>query len=632
VLYRRYFPRLVRFCTRLTKDASAAEDIAQETLVRAHDHLERFDLGRPMWPWLKTIAKNLLVDHSRSHGREVPTEERPIESEHVSHGWTEERDVLVQALSKLPPRQRTAMALRYIEDWDGPQVAEHLGISGLAFRQILHRAKRKLQTEYRKIAEPAWGAILGPLSWFRRISHEAALRLRRTTADPDAVKAFASVVALNLVVATAAVFGGAGHDASPSVARSAPPNNPPRSVVQRPPVERRAHTRIDGAAPPASAQTPTLSPDQGSGSPETLATKAHDRGREVAAAVTDPNRDVDQPEDAQLMPVAYSPRFSSDQTALAAGVAACEAPQCPPVLFRTTDGGASWMRLEAEGFHGTQLLLPPAFGEGDDRIFAMGPLGLEVSDDQGASFRPATTVTPTLGSGSAAISPAFNSGDPTILIGDQSLMRYGDDVKAVGPTKAIPGRGPLHPVFSPTYREDGLLFVGGLQVSGVTWSPSVFRCVGEVCSGSPLPLRTSETPRLRTSPDFSETGRVYAFTARGLFASSDRGETFLELTVPSELWLQDIAPADDGRLFAATLGPGRDAVGGLYVSVDGGTGWSLIESPVLAPGVTSVRVSGTHVLAALQFGGIACSADGGATWADRCSAQVIAESNSAMTA
>ena len=291
VLYRRYFPRLVRLCTRLTKDASAAEDIAQETLVRAHDHLERFDLGRPMWPWLKTIATRVLIDHTRSTGREIPSEERPIESRHVEHGWTEEREVLVQALAKLPPRQRTAVALRYLEDWDGPQVAEHLGLSGLAFRQILHRARQKLQTEYRKIAEPVMGAILVPVGWLRRMGHEAAVRARHLTTGPEAIRAAAAAAAVNLVVAAAAVFGGAGHDVPPSVVRSAPPNPSPaevertdasRAALQKPGIQ--PVSGEDSFEPEPAASGESHGP---SGSAD-LPAKAGDRTREVAQDIIDP--------------------------------------------------------------------------------------------------------------------------------------------------------------------------------------------------------------------------------------------------------------------------------------------------------------------------------------------------------
>ncbi|MGH2691282.1 MAG: sigma-70 family RNA polymerase sigma factor [Actinomycetota bacterium] len=620
VLYRRYFPRLVRLCTRLTKDAAAAEDIAQETLVRAHQHLERFDQARPMWPWLKTIATRVLIDHVRAKSREVPTDADPVEEGQVDHGWTEEREVLAKALSKLPPRQRTAVALRYLEDWDGPQVAEYLGLSGLAFRQILHRAKRKLQSEYRRIAEPVMGLILLPAGWLRRTAHETAAKIRQLTSAPEAIKALAAAAAVNLAVATAAVFGGAGHGAPPSVAKSAPPNQSPAGAGDAEPVVRgrgskegpaRGNTSITTAS--AVTPEPIATSDE-----EGLAGKAGDRGHDVAQNVTEPNANVSQPEDAQVHSVAYSPRFADDGTVYASGRAACPAPQCPPVLFRSSDAGSTWVRLEAAGLDGTQLLLPPAYGSGDDRIFAMGPVGLEVSEDGGASFHQAAAVTPAVGIGSSAISPAFNSGDPTILIGDHSLMQYRDDVKTVGPAYPIPGRGPLHPAFSPNYRNDGLILVGGLQVGAGGWSPSVFRCTDDVCIGSPFPFYTSETPKVRPASDFAQTNVAYAFTARHLLVSADAGQSFSEVIRPAGRDINDVAPAANGSLLTAVKGQAPDIADDVYSSPDGGRTWSLVESPTLSGGVRSLAVSGRNVLATLDLGGIACSADGGVTWASRC--------------
>jgi len=621
VLYRRYFPRLVRLCTRLTKDGAAAEDIAQETLVRAHDHLERFDQTRPMWPWLKTMATRLFIDQTRGKARELPMEGRLDEGRHDEHGWNEEREVLTQALAKLSPRQRTAVALRYIEDWDGPEVAEFFGLSGHAVRQMLHRATRKLQTEYRKIAEPVMGAILLPVGWLRRMGHEVASRVRPSMTGPEAVRALAAVTALNLVVATAAVFGGAGHGAPPSASRSAPPNIRTVEPVRQAVTDGRGHSQAarlptDGPSSPA---TSSQGPQAVDGTAD-VAGKAGGRGHDVASGLTDPNSDVTQPEDAELLSVAYSPRFSEDRTVYAAGVADCTGPQCPPVLFRSQDAGANWIRLGGDGFDGAQLLLPPAYGAGDDRIFAVGPVGLEVSEDGGASFHPAASGTPAVGFGSSAISPSFNSGDPTILIGDHSMMQYRDDAKVVGPAKPIPGRGPLHPTFSPAFRQDGLLLVGGLQVSGATWTPSVFRCQGEVCSGSPLPISTSEAPRVRPAPDFAQSNELLAFTTDGIFTSADRGASFFMIHTPWDLPLRDVVSAGGGRIFAAVRGDGAKAAGEFYLTADGGMTWALVNPPLLAQGVTSIQVYNHYVLTTLHGGGIACSADGGETWAARCPA------------
>lgn len=57
-------PRLVAFLARRLPDAADAEDVAQETFLRAFDHLERYDPARPFATWLFTIGKNVAANHA----------------------------------------------------------------------------------------------------------------------------------------------------------------------------------------------------------------------------------------------------------------------------------------------------------------------------------------------------------------------------------------------------------------------------------------------------------------------------------------------------------------------------------------------------------------------------------------
>ena len=172
VLYRRYFPRLVRMLARRIGDTPAAEDIAQETLLRALNNLHRFDLDRPMWPWLKTIATNLSADHLRRRGRE------PIADIDTTEGTTgeeataapaddlvtaiEDRRVLALALEQVPARQRIALGLRYLDDWSPEEAADFLGVTRNGFDQLLFRARARLRAEYE--------ALTGELSAATRMS------------------------------------------------------------------------------------------------------------------------------------------------------------------------------------------------------------------------------------------------------------------------------------------------------------------------------------------------------------------------------------------------------------------------------------------------------------------------------
>jgi hypothetical protein len=125
---------------------------------------------------------------------------------------------------------------------------------------------------------------------------------------------------------------------------------------------------------------------------------------------------------------------------------------------------------------------------------------------------------------------------------------------------------------------------------------------------------------VRPAPDFAETGIVYAFTSRRLVISTDWARTFSEIAVPADAELHDVSPGENQTLFAAVRGQGSDIADDLYTSTDRGSTWELVDNPVLSGGLESIRASGVHVLATLHSGGIACSADGGASWATRCPA------------
>src|SRR5205814_4883032 len=64
---------LLAYCTRLTNgDRMRAEDLVQETLLRAWQHPEAMDESRPMRPWLLTVARRLAVDQHRARSARPP--------------------------------------------------------------------------------------------------------------------------------------------------------------------------------------------------------------------------------------------------------------------------------------------------------------------------------------------------------------------------------------------------------------------------------------------------------------------------------------------------------------------------------------------------------------------------------
>lgn len=612
-LYRRFFPRLVSMCRRRVRDTALAEDIAQETLLRALVHGDQLDDDRPVWPWLKTIATNLIVDHARKQSRIVSGE---THEERASEAMpsVEDADLLRQAIGTLPGRQKAAVALRYLNDWDAHEAASFLGVTRPAYEQLLFRARTRLRTEYRKLAgEVFGGAALGSRiirTWVRRASDRA----REVSVHIPALGELTSLSASQLVGGTVALLVTLGGTGAPVTRVVAPVALAARRASAAPAVAaaRHAEHATHRSARGQASSTKT--------SPAATSRSATPGGHDDGAArgplprlkdITDD--DVKQPEDAHITSIAFSPSYAQDGTLFAAGRGDCPSALCPAVLFASHDGGATWTRLTAESFDSDTVLLPPTFGPSSSRLFAMGRVGLQVSDDGGRTFTPAAPTGAGFVVGAAAISPGFGNGDDSILIGAQTLMRYDDDTRSVSPVASTSGTGPLFPAFAPDYPSDNRIVVGGLgtDADSKRLTSVVHVCTGPVCTTTHVG-DDSLPPTIRVAPDFESTNRLIAFTPNRVFASTDGGASFTGLAgVGKDTFVRDVAIGPDGRLFLAAEG----AAGGLYVSSNGGS-WSRIAS--LDEDTTNIAMTGDTIVVALGRTGLACSTDGGATWSPRC--------------
>jgi RNA polymerase sigma-70 factor, ECF subfamily len=145
-LFDRHWSRMHRAALLITGDAAAAEDIAQEAFLAAIRALDRFDLRRPLGPWLHRIAVNRAIDWSRARAlrREVgePVEgeappERPV-------GWSDE---VVAALATLDPDQRAAVVLRHLLEYTPGEIAKLLELPRGTVNSRLRRALDRLAAE-----------------------------------------------------------------------------------------------------------------------------------------------------------------------------------------------------------------------------------------------------------------------------------------------------------------------------------------------------------------------------------------------------------------------------------------------------------------------------------------------------
>lgn len=154
---------------RRTGDAEAAEDLAQETLLRAFRNLHRYDPTKPIWPWLRAIALNRAASWAAQRRSVASLEgvDRAAESRDLQE--VESRETLHSLLLDLTEAQQHALWLRYVEDQDSRKAAATLGLSVAAFKQLLHRARTALRTRLEEHREAVFTPLLLPLRAFRRL-------------------------------------------------------------------------------------------------------------------------------------------------------------------------------------------------------------------------------------------------------------------------------------------------------------------------------------------------------------------------------------------------------------------------------------------------------------------------------
>jgi RNA polymerase sigma factor (sigma-70 family) len=144
----RYRRPLLRHCRRYLPEARA-EDALQQALVSAWSALRRGDEVRALRPWLHRIVHNTSLNALRAAGYDY---EQLRDTLHGGGGPAElaERSAVVRqtlaGLAALPERQREALLQIAVEGRSQDQVAEELGLSHGAVRQLVHRARTSLRT------------------------------------------------------------------------------------------------------------------------------------------------------------------------------------------------------------------------------------------------------------------------------------------------------------------------------------------------------------------------------------------------------------------------------------------------------------------------------------------------------
>lgn len=152
-LVRRYEQPAFRTAFLITRDATEAEDAAQEGFLRAHRALPGFKLGRPFRPWLLRIVANQALNAMKSMRRRATLAERyAAKDESASAAAVEELALesergraLWSAIEMLREQERLVIYLHYFLSLPEREMAEVLRCRPGTVKSRLHRATRRLR-------------------------------------------------------------------------------------------------------------------------------------------------------------------------------------------------------------------------------------------------------------------------------------------------------------------------------------------------------------------------------------------------------------------------------------------------------------------------------------------------------
>lgn len=165
-VYEEHVEYVFRFLMYYLGNRQEAEDIAQETFIKAFGRWEQFDKRSGVRTWLVAIARNLAVDRVRKNQRgkllqvlfrREATESAPLPEEFLSHDET--RRELYVAIQGLKPDYRAVVILKGIQEYSNLEVAAILGWSESKVKVTFHRAVKSLGATLVKDEEEAYGLV-----------------------------------------------------------------------------------------------------------------------------------------------------------------------------------------------------------------------------------------------------------------------------------------------------------------------------------------------------------------------------------------------------------------------------------------------------------------------------------------
>jgi RNA polymerase sigma-70 factor, ECF subfamily len=150
-LVNRYKERIFLVVLRIVRNKDEAKDLAQDAFVKAYRNRQSFRADSGFYTWVYRIAVNLSLNYvNRNRERQADSiEDTEASNIAVEPEFTLEqeelRNIIDEAIKKLPARQRTVFVLRHYEEKAHAEIAEMLSITEGAVKANYHQAIQKLK-------------------------------------------------------------------------------------------------------------------------------------------------------------------------------------------------------------------------------------------------------------------------------------------------------------------------------------------------------------------------------------------------------------------------------------------------------------------------------------------------------
>ncbi len=144
-------------CYRMLGERREAEDLTQETFIRAYRRLNTYNVELPFGPWIRRVAANLCLNHlKKSRVVRVPlidevdvSFEETTQNPEMIRQHAEQEEAVRAAILELPPHYRAVIELRHFQEMSYAEISEALDIPMSDVKSHLFRARKLLSKKLR---------------------------------------------------------------------------------------------------------------------------------------------------------------------------------------------------------------------------------------------------------------------------------------------------------------------------------------------------------------------------------------------------------------------------------------------------------------------------------------------------